>query len=148
MKRCQPLSRCFFNGLHWRPYVTAEEAAAAVEKEGVSGAGGQGSSWNKAGTWEERGHTDWAKARVNELLIGKSIAVMTAGATAAIKTVKTFTGDATVVMAGREGATPPYTAPSRSHHSITGSCRCRRRCVPATPCNYTQVIPLPLKVLQ
>mmetsp|Transcript_14460 Transcript_14460/g.34882 ORF Transcript_14460/g.34882 Transcript_14460/m.34882 type:complete len:277 (+) Transcript_14460:415-1245(+) len=79
--------------------LTAEEAAA-LEKEGGD-AGGQGSSWNKAGTWEERGHTDWAKARVDELVLGKALPIpgmMPAGATVAIKSVKTFKGDATVVM--------------------------------------------------
>ena len=54
----------------------------------------------EAGTWEERGHTDWAKARVNEMIVGKSLPVSSGGANAkaTVKTVKTFKGDATVVM--------------------------------------------------
>lgn len=60
---------------------------------------GRGHYW-QAGTWEERGHNDWAKARVNELIVGKTIDIPAggAGAKAEVKTVKTFKGDATVVM--------------------------------------------------
>ena len=75
--------------------LTEEEAALARKLEGSGGSGL--SSWNKAGTWEERSHTDWARARAEALLVGKRFPVG-AAAHAAITAVKTFKGDATVVM--------------------------------------------------
>jgi len=47
------------------PVKLSEEEADKLAKQ-MSGTGVGLSSWNKAGTWEERGHTDWAKARVEE----------------------------------------------------------------------------------
>lgn len=78
------------------PVKLSEEEADKLAKQ-MSGTGAGLSSWNKAGTWEERGHTDWAKARVEELVIGKTVDVR-GGGVAVVKEVKTFKGDATVVM--------------------------------------------------
>jgi hypothetical protein len=39
--------------------ITSEEAAALTKQVSST----QISAWNAAGTWEERGHTDWARAR-------------------------------------------------------------------------------------
>ena len=79
-----------------QPVKLSDEEAALARK--LEGSGGSGlSSWNKAGTWEERGHTAWAKSRVESLVVGHRVAVPGGGA-AVIKSVKTFNGDATVVM--------------------------------------------------
>ena len=51
----------------------SEEEADKLAKQMSGGVGL--SSWNQAGTWEERGHTDWAKARVEELVVGKTVDV-------------------------------------------------------------------------
>ena len=77
------------------PVKLSEEEADKLAKQMSGGVGL--SSWNQAGTWEERGHTDWAKARVEELVVGKTIDAAGGGA-AVVKEVKTFKGDATVVM--------------------------------------------------
>jgi hypothetical protein len=76
--------------------LTAEEAAALAKR--LEGSGGSGlSSWNTAGTWEEREHTRWAERRVAELLVG---ATFPAGpnASATLTKIRSFKGDATVVM--------------------------------------------------
>ncbi|CAM9514340.1 unnamed protein product [Ectocarpus fasciculatus] len=46
-----------------------EPAAAALPAE-TSGGGNEASAWNKAGTWESRDMTSWAKQRLEELLVG------------------------------------------------------------------------------
>jgi len=49
------------------------------------------SSWNKAGTWEERGHTEWAKMRITEMVVGKTVKITgTAGAQAGAYTRPLF----------------------------------------------------------
>ncbi|CAN0258089.1 unnamed protein product [Ectocarpus sp. 12 AP-2014] len=46
------------------------EPAAAAVQDSTSGAGNEASAWNKAGTWESRDMTSWAKQRLDELLVG------------------------------------------------------------------------------
>lgn len=78
--------------------VKLSEAEAAALSAKLEGSGGSGlSSWNTAGTWEERTHTKWAEARVAELLKGKAI-VESDAMRIALTGVKSFEGDATVVM--------------------------------------------------
>ena len=78
--------------------VKLSEAEAAALTAKLEGSGGSGlSSWNTAGTWEERTHTKWAEARVSELLKGRAI-VESDAMRIALTGVKSFEGDATVVM--------------------------------------------------
>ena len=78
--------------------VKLSEAEAAALSAKLEGSGGSGlSSWNTAGTWEERTHTKWAEARVSELLKGRAI-VESDAMRIALTGVKSFEGDATVVM--------------------------------------------------
>ena len=78
--------------------VKLSEAEAAALTAKLEGSGGSGlSSWNTAGTWEERTHTKWAEARVSELLKGRAI-VASDAMRIAVTGVKSFEGDATVVM--------------------------------------------------
>lgn len=62
------------------------------------------SAWNAAGTWEERGHTIWAKARIEELVTENGTFELVGGngidadARVRIVGVKSCEGDASVVM--------------------------------------------------
>ena len=72
------------------------------------------SAWNAAGTWEERGHTDWARARLEALLCVEHDGFIVADAAAAgfvgggddeggdvrarVTSVKSCEGDASGVM--------------------------------------------------
>jgi len=68
----------------------AEEAEKLAKEFEGSGGGGL-SSWNKAGTWEERGHTEWAKMRITEMVVGKTVKITgTAGAQAGAYTRPLF----------------------------------------------------------
>jgi activator of HSP90 ATPase len=66
----------------------------------LAGSGGSGlSSWNTAGTWEERNHTAWAESRVTEMVVGFVCPPTTSDKfTAKLVSIKSFKGDATVVM--------------------------------------------------
>lgn len=41
----------------------------------AAGAGGVGSAWNGAGTWEEKSYTTWARKHLEELIVGASMNV-------------------------------------------------------------------------
>ncbi len=59
------------------------------------------SAWNSAGTWEERGHTDWAKARLEALVVERGTFDLDGafeGRKVEIVGVKKCEGDANVVM--------------------------------------------------
>jgi hypothetical protein len=78
--------------------ITAAEAEALTNQ--LAGSGGSGlSSWNTAGTWEERNHTAWAESRVTEMVVGFVCPPTTSDKfTAKLVSIKSFKGDATVVM--------------------------------------------------
>lgn len=81
-----------------RPVKLSEAEAAALSAK-LEGSGGSGlSSWNTAGTWEERTHTKWAEARVADLLVTGDAVAETNAARVALTSVKKIQGDATVVM--------------------------------------------------
>lgn len=50
------------------------EGAAATAQQEAAGTSSQhtASTWNKAGTFEERDVTEWAKQRVEEVIVGTS----------------------------------------------------------------------------
>jgi activator of HSP90 ATPase len=56
------------------------------------------SSWNTAGTWEERTHTKWAEKRISELLVTGDAIAETDVARVLLTSAKKIEGDATVVM--------------------------------------------------
>lgn len=77
--------------------ITSEEAAALTRQVSST----QISAWNAAGTWEERGHTDWARVRLETLVVerGKfNLDGAFAGVVARVVGVKKCEGDASVVM--------------------------------------------------
>ena len=75
--------------------LTDEEAAALSAK--LEGSGGSGlSSWNTAGTWEERNHTKWAEERTKAMMVGHTVTHKSF--TTKLTAIKTFKGDATVVV--------------------------------------------------
>jgi Fe-S cluster assembly iron-binding protein IscA len=79
--------------------VRLSEAEAAALSAKLEGSGGKGlSSWNTAGTWEERTHTKWAEKRIGELLVTGDAIAETDAARVLLTSVKKLEGDATVVM--------------------------------------------------
>ena len=79
--------------------VRLSEAEAAALSAKLEGSGGSGlSSWNTAGTWEERTHTKWAEGRIGELLVTGDAIAETESIRVALTSVKKLEGDATVVM--------------------------------------------------
>lgn len=79
--------------------VRLSEAEAAALSAKLEGSGGSGlSSWNTAGTWEERTHTKWAEGRMAELLVTGDAVAETDSARVKLTSVKKLEGDATVVM--------------------------------------------------
>ena len=77
--------------------ITSEEAAALTKQVSST----QISAWNAAGTWEERGHTDWARARLETLVVERGkfdLDGAFAGVVARVVGVKKCEGDASVVM--------------------------------------------------
>lgn len=81
-----------------KPKKLSEAEAAALSAK-LEGSGGSGlSSWNTAGTWEERTHTKWAEGRIGELLVTGDAVGETESARVKLTSVKKLEGDATVVM--------------------------------------------------
>jgi Fe-S cluster assembly iron-binding protein IscA len=79
--------------------VRLSEAEAAALSLKLEGSGGSGlSSWNTAGTWEERTHTKWAEKRISELLVTGDAIAETDVARVLLTSAKKIEGDATVVM--------------------------------------------------
>jgi Fe-S cluster assembly iron-binding protein IscA len=79
--------------------VRLSDAEAAALSAKLEGSGGKGlSSWNTAGTWEERTHTKWAEGRIGELLVTGDAIAETDSARVLLTSVKKLEGDATVVM--------------------------------------------------
>ena len=77
--------------------ITSEEAEALTRRVSST----QISAWNAAGTWEERGHTDWARARLETLVVERGkfdLDGAFAGVAARVIGVKKCEGDASVVM--------------------------------------------------
>lgn len=77
--------------------ITNEEAAALTRQISST----QISAWNSAGTWEERGHTAWAKARLEALVVERGefrLGGAHEGTTVRVDGVKKCEGDASVVM--------------------------------------------------
>ena len=77
--------------------ITSEEAAALTRQVSST----QISAWNAAGTWEERGHTDWARARLETLVVERGkfdLDGAFAGVVARVVGLKTCEGGASVVM--------------------------------------------------
>ena len=81
-----------------KPKKLSEAEAAALSAK-LEGSGGSGlSSWNTAGTWEERTHTKWAEGRIAELLVTGDAIAETDSIRVKLTSVKKLEGDATVVM--------------------------------------------------